>query len=180
MPRPRHRHRPLLIHRRTQLRSAFAAGASVVAYSAILGFLIFFPLHQELARDASPALQERAADQVVALHRRVWPAVLAVALMVSFHSVLTTHRLLGPVYRLKVAMAALREGDLGYRVTLRRNDRLKDLADSFNELAAHLERAQAERVAPRDGLPATGEGAVGLEAAAGAPPEGRGAPPRRS
>lgn len=172
MPRAQIRRRTLLIDRRVQLRSAIAAGVSVVAYSAILGFLIFFPLHRGLMQEASPELQVQAANQVMELHRRVWPAVLAVAILVGFHSVIVTHRMLGPVHRLKNALAALQAGDLSQRVFLRKHDQFKELAEAFNRLAAGLQQAESERKTWQEGMLARIDGLEGREPAVAAAAEG--------
>lgn len=147
MSRPKFRRRRLLVDHRYQLRNAFVLGGSLVVYTLILGFLIFYPLQVEMTAGATPEQQVWAADQILQLHRRVWPAVLAVAVLAGFQSVVMTHRVVGPIYRLKVAIAALKAGDFAHRVTLRQHDRFKDFAEALNGLAAGLQQAEAERKA---------------------------------
>lgn len=145
MPRPKFRRRRLLVDRPYQLRNAFVLSGSLVVYTLILGFLIFYPLQIQLTAGATPEQQVGAADQILELHRRVWPAVLAVAILVGFQSVVMTHRVVGPIYRLKVAIAALQAGDFAHRVTLRQHDRFKEFAEALNGLAAGLQQAEVER-----------------------------------
>lgn len=145
MANARFRRRRLLIDRRVQLRHAVVAGGSLLGYSVLLGFLIFFPLQRSLLDSASPEQQVFIADQILELHQRVWPAVMAVAVLIGFQSVIMTHRMLGPAYRVKIALNALRAGQLSHRVVLRRHDQLKDLAEAFNQLAVELQRVEAGR-----------------------------------
>lgn len=50
-----------------------------------------------------------------------------------------SHHLLGPIYRLKMCLKELQQGNYTCRMRLRKRDFLKDMADSFNDLAAKLE-----------------------------------------
>jgi methyl-accepting chemotaxis protein len=50
-----------------------------------------------------------------------------------------THRITGPLFSIKKAMKQISEsGDLGLRVSLRKNDELKSFADEFNNMMEKL------------------------------------------
>jgi len=57
----------------------------------------------------------------------------------------TSHRIAGPDYRVREALAALADGDLSTRVHLRRHDYFKDLAQAVNRLA-EIRGGQLERL----------------------------------
>ncbi len=48
--------------------------------------------------------------------------------------ILTTHLIAGPLYRFEKSFEILREGDLTYRINLRKGDELRDLAEMFNDM----------------------------------------------
>lgn len=55
-------------------------------------------------------------------------------LLALFHS----HRIAGPLYKLRKAMIALRQGVFNQSVKFRKNDNFKELADEFNLMADAL------------------------------------------
>lgn len=66
----------------------------------------------------------------------------------------TSHRIAGPMYRLRKTLDAVREGDLGVRARLRSGDFLVELADDVNEfldwLQAHPPTMAAEGAVDAD------------------------------
>ncbi len=174
--RPRHRRRKFLIRPEYQLRVAATVLLSVLTYSLLLGFLIFYPLHQEFSSSASLEQQSRIARVALDMHARLWPAVVVIAVLAAVQSIFVTHRIVGPAFHVGRVLRALREGDLTVRARLRRYDRLKDLEEATNllgetlleqararaareaRLRAALERLQAG--AAREGLPPQVAGAL--------------------
>ena len=51
-----------------------------------------------------------------------------------------SHRVVGPMNRLKQTLKAISEGDFTRRITLREGDALEDLAKAINEMAALLQQ----------------------------------------
>lgn len=51
---------------------------------------------------------------------------------------LFSHRIAGPVYRLKKAMEQVGEGDLSLLIRLRSGDELHELKDAFNDMVSNL------------------------------------------
>ena len=48
-------------------------------------------------------------------------------------TLLASHKIAGPLYRLKVMFSGLAEGDLSAKMNLRKGDQLKTVADAYNE-----------------------------------------------
>jgi len=75
----------------------------------------------------------------VALFTTVWVtvtlAMLFIAPFVVVMAVLITHRIAGPLVRIKAALEQMAHGDYNVRLTLRRGDSLMDLAKLINRLA---------------------------------------------
>lgn len=100
------------------------------------------------------ALHSAAVGGPVAVSLPGWIAlallavVAGLSLLVMQHQRLC-HHLQGPEQRLRGALQRIREGDLAFRVTLRKGDLLAPLADECNELLDWLNRnppAAANRI----------------------------------
>jgi HAMP domain-containing protein len=117
----------------------------VLLYSALFGFLIFYPLQQQLAAAVEPEQQGAIARLVLDLHARVWPCVGAIALLIALQSLFVTHRVVGPAFHLQRVLQQLAAGDLAARAHLRRWDRLKELEAAVNRLGEALAAREARR-----------------------------------
>jgi len=73
---------------------------------------------------------------------------LGSAAFVIMMSMFFLHRISGPIYRLKSHILGIMDGDPIREVRFRGDDQLKDLADSFNELMAHLGHLETRAAAP--------------------------------
>ncbi len=139
------RRRKFLIRPWYQLRIAGTIFLFIAAYSLLLGFLIFYPLHQELGMAASPEDRLWVARQVLELHKRFWPSVLVVAVLVAAHSIFVTHRIVGPTQRIRCVLEALTLGQYETQIHLRRSDRLKELESPVNLLGESLMKGRMSR-----------------------------------
>ena len=148
MSRTGYRRRKVIIHPSFQLGTALGVVFFLVLYSAILGFLIFYPMKAELERLSDSRLKLYLADQMLLLHSRLWPGVVAVALLVGGQIILVSHRIAGPLYRIRAALERLLSGNYSVRVKLRDRDRFREFEPIVNALAEKLEaeRAKVERL----------------------------------
>lgn len=112
----------------------------VVTVLLILAAALFLPLMLELGSEATSfAEKQEAASQFLSLHTRVWPALLAVFLLLAVHSLVVSHRVAGPLYGFRRVLRAVAEGKLTVRATIRKNDYLAKEADSINVMIAALQ-----------------------------------------
>ena len=66
---------------------------------------------------------------------------LMLAIPIIFYvGIRQSHRVVGPMNRLKQILAAIGNGDFSQRITLRQGDALEDLAKSINQMAASLQQ----------------------------------------
>lgn len=65
---------------------------------------------------------------------------LVIMIVMAFVGIFFSHKVAGPVYRIKTDLRQIIEGRKGVRITLRKHDQMKDLADSINQLIEELER----------------------------------------
>lgn len=132
-----YRRRQWLVDRSLQLRFVwpmlaivFFMGATAIcgAYGALWYTLYSFELLNE--------------SHFTALFNTVlWTIVLELLVIipiVGWLGILLTHRVAGPVGRLRAALADLAKGRVDVHVTLRKGDALTGLAEDINRLAAFL------------------------------------------
>jgi len=155
----RYRRRKILVEPGYQLRVALVILLSILLYSGLLGFLLFYPLMVEFEAAPDSQAQFWIARQVLELHQRFWPSMLAVALLASLQSLFVTHRVVGPAFHLRRVIRELADGKVEARAHLRRWDRLKDVEAALNGLAERLQRQETER-AGRDAAIAAGVAAL--------------------
>jgi HAMP domain-containing protein len=148
--RPRFRRRKILIRPGYQLQVAATVLLFIIGYSLLLGILIFYPLQQEFAASATQEQQFWIAHQVLELHKRFWPSVMVVGILVAIQSIFVTHRVVGPAYHLQRILGNLTAGRYEARVHLRRRDRLRELETAVNALGENL--LKREQVAREQGV----------------------------
>jgi nitrogen fixation/metabolism regulation signal transduction histidine kinase len=103
----------------------------------------------EITKDLERYSQE--ADRKVALN--IIGGVLLMTLTLGVTGILVTHRLVGPVYRLKSWVREVREGHLrADHGSLRKHDELQDLFEAFHAMVASLRAAQEREIAQLDAV----------------------------
>lgn len=115
----------------------------ILAYSAmIMIFLALFLFLPDIMKlyDEGLSLEARAiaADRILTLHARVWPAVIALICIIGIHSFRALLRILGPLYRFRWAFEEVQNGNLGLRVKLREKDYLRREEKAINEMIETL------------------------------------------
>jgi len=104
-----------------------------------LAICIFVP-HILQMMDESLSLEVRAAaaENLLVSHSRVWPALIALICIIGLHSFRFFHRFIGPLYRFRLAFERMRDGDLDFRVKIRKNDFLHKEEQAINEMIEAL------------------------------------------
>ena len=132
--------RRFLIKPAFQLRLALTIFLYVVVYSALFGFVIFFPLYGDMQGSVTFEEQLRISEIALYLHKRVWPALFIMAGLAGVHAIFYSHRVVGPVYRFERMLEELIAGNYSHRIRIRKRDELKDMEVLLNELGRVLER----------------------------------------
>lgn len=111
----------------------------LLTYTFAFIIIIFSPYMLTLYLDFySLSEKAEAARTLLLLHSKVWPGIGGIILLFGALSIFITHKIAGPLYRLKKALSLITEGNLDAKVKLRKGDDLKDLAEHFNMLAEEL------------------------------------------
>jgi hypothetical protein len=113
--------------------------AQFFVYSAIIVFFlaVFFFLPDMLKmQDETLSMSARtaAADRVLTLHVKVWPAAIVLIALLGLHSFLTFHRLSGPLYRFRTIFNQIREGEIVCPIKIRQKDFLHTEEEVLNAM----------------------------------------------
>lgn len=162
MRRQLRKRRRLLIDR-LQHRLLLFAALYMAGVAVIFLLVIFLPPALELRDPAlSVARRRDVATELIGIHRRLWPALAVAASAVLLHVLLTSHRIAGPLYRIRTVLAAVTRGDLSVHTGIRAHDYLTNEARVLTETVDSLRRQVEVLREHRDRLTAsvamTGEG----------------------
>jgi len=138
----RFRRRKKIIKPRYQLKLACFVVIFLLLYSVVFGFAIFYPLAAELRGPGVVEDQARAAFVVLGLHETLWPALAFVLILAFIGTILFSHRVAGPIYRLEKAVDAFLRGDFTERIRLRKTDEFKEIESVVNRLSSFLDGAK--------------------------------------
>ena len=130
--------RNYFIEKRFQLKYSILTMLLLLAYSFLFVIIIFAPYILTLYLDYPLVEKTEAARAILLLHAKVWPGIGIVILLFGIVSIYVSHKVAGPIYRLKKTLAEVTSGNLNVTVKLRKWDDLKDLADHVNILIEEL------------------------------------------
>ena len=100
---------------------------------------VFVPVIIQLEKAGISSREvQSAAHQFLVLHERVWPPLGFAFVLLVVHSVLVSHRIAGPLFRIRAVLESVGGGDLSGKITLRKNDYLKTDADTVNTMIDSL------------------------------------------
>lgn len=132
----------IMIKPQYQMRLAIRFTVSIILYSFILGLVIFYPLYQDLNAAATIEEQTLISSIVLYLHKSFWPGFILVALLAGLQAILSSHRLVGPMYRFEKMVQGLISGNYSLRIKIRKRDEFKEMEGFLNRLAGTLEEAK--------------------------------------
>ena len=117
--------------------------AIIVTYSMVivlfLAVCLFVPDILAITNESlTLEMRAAAAEKLLTLHSRVWPAIIAMVCVLGVHSVRIFHRLIGPLYRFRWAFSKIGNGDLNFRVKIRKSDYLHREEEALNQMIEGL------------------------------------------
>jgi methyl-accepting chemotaxis protein len=111
----------------------------VLLFVAVIGMVFFVPLMTELIEAESPSARTvQVSDQMRYLYTYFWPTVSLAMILIFLHSVRASHKVVGPLYRFRVVLEALKEGKISSQISIRKGDYLQQEADLINEVLESL------------------------------------------
>ncbi|MDX1815691.1 MAG: hypothetical protein R3239_07000 [Thermodesulfobacteriota bacterium] len=134
-----------------------------LAWRMLLVFLLFFvagillvfaPSVIGLLTGADLAELKPAAEELIILHQRIWPAVLFILVGVFLYTLLFSHRIAGPIYRINKAIEMMLRGEYPKSITLRKGDHFQETAELLERLSQQIDRQQGDHAPGRPAGPA--------------------------
>jgi len=129
------RRRNFLINRKLQLWLLLTSLGYILLLLLVVSAVLFAPLVIQINRsDTISAETSEAARRFLYLHDAYWLPVVLCLLTISLHSIYSSHKIAGPVYRFRRVCEAMSGGTIPGPVRLRRNDQLQAEAGVVNAM----------------------------------------------
>lgn len=138
MNSPSNRRKTRLVDRHFQLGLAWSMLIVFLLFFFAGILLVFAPSMIALLTGESLEALEPAAAEFLVLHRRVWPAVLFVLVGMFAYTLLVSHRIAGPVYRINSVLRKMLDGDFPETITFRKKDYFQETAELLDRLSKKL------------------------------------------
>lgn len=151
------RRRRFIVDPGLQLQLMAISFGQVLFFGTVLSIGLFLPLVIQLLSGplTSPATA-RAADYFLNLHDTFWASSVLALVAILLHGVMVSHRIAGPLHRVRRVMRTLREGRIPNPIRLRAGDFLQTDVDEVNLVLAEFESRRLADVALAGSL----EGAI--------------------
>lgn len=109
----------------------------LASYTAVLGAVLYFSSGSETASGGGlSGIPSPGIFPGNLAEGRIWPVVvLGIPIFIGL-SLLMTHRLAGPLFRLEDSLDRMAGGDVGFRIRFRAGDELQGLADRMNQVVS--------------------------------------------
>jgi len=139
--KPAFQRKTILIKKGLQYRYMALITMSVFVAFLIVGLDLIWTLSKFVNERPmmQPMLEEMASMGPLFLIK-----MLMYMVIVLIMSAVVSHRMAGPIFKFEKSCATLAEGDLTYRVWLRKGDHLEDLQEQFNNMAGSLQQSVKE------------------------------------
>lgn len=102
------------------------------------GIIYYVGWSQLVARMADVYPQARLVSILKMLYWRLFLGFLLLVPFAVASAILLSHRVAGPLVRIKRSLERIAEGDYEFPLKLRKDDELKDVAERINKLAQKL------------------------------------------
>ncbi|MDD5132236.1 MAG: methyl-accepting chemotaxis protein [bacterium] len=135
----KNRRKRLIISSGLQFRYVGGVLFAMLFVSLVVGYFIYqniwnVLLNESRYNDWSPFLNA-VKDQT---DRQIFFGVAISIILMMVVSVYMSHKIAGPLYRLKKCFLDVAKGDLSFEMRLRKGDELTDLVDDFNGMLRNL------------------------------------------
>ena len=135
------RRRKFIVNRELQMSLLRNSFLYVVLFVAVIGEVFFVPLLAELTEaESASAGTVQVGNQIRYLYTYFWPAVILAMILIFLHSVRASHKVAGPLYRFKLVLEALKEGEISSPISIRKGDYLQQEADLINQVLESLRK----------------------------------------
>ena len=149
MTHPSNRRKTRMADRRFQFGLAWRMLLVFLLFFVAGILLVFAPSVIGLLTGADLAELEPAAEEFLILHQRIWPAVLFILVGVFLYTLVFSHRIAGPIYRINKVLEMMLRGEYPKTITLRKGDHFQETAELLERLAQQIDRQQGDNAPGR-------------------------------
>ncbi|KPK01368.1 MAG: hypothetical protein AMK71_05845 [Nitrospira bacterium SG8_35_4] len=133
------RRRNFVVNKGLQFSLLFITLGYVIFFLLVIAAALFVPLMVNLKADGGNISKKalESANNLIFLHNNFWLPSLLCLVSISIHSIRTSHRIAGPIYRLNTLVDSIKQGILPAPLhSLRKGDYLKE---EFNNISGMLD-----------------------------------------
>ena len=142
---PLFKRRKFVVHTKFQVKLMVISFGYVIFFCAFMATFLLIPLMTQLDKSVRGSEEAFAAAlRLLYLNERLWPALLISFLTIGCHSILTSHKIAGPLYRFNSIFRAMREGILPSPIQLRAKDYLYIEMENINQMLERLREKLTE------------------------------------
>lgn len=132
--------RQIFIQKSLQLKYMGLVLFTIIVVTGMIVWTVYFT-HWTLITEQFSGLESRTMLSSV-FHKINLLLLLEIPialLIAAYASVIVSHKIAGPVYRLEKIAYEVAKGDLSHHLKLRKNDELKNLASAFNTVVENIQ-----------------------------------------
>ncbi len=131
----KYRRKKYLIDRPFQLKLLVMVISLLLIHTILVLAAVFLPTALVLYSNLPLERKNDAAKSILLFHKTIWPGIVAVIALFGYVSIFFSHKIAGPIYRIKMALREMAAGNYSNRITLRKGDELVDVAEHINALS---------------------------------------------
>lgn len=140
------RRRKYLIHKKFQFRMIGTLIVLVVSATIITTLINYFFFLSSVIDFTAEYRRPPTGNELFASSFQPLIIILPIVFVVLAIMVcLISHHIAGPLYRLKMYMKKVQDGDYSARLKFRKSDTIHDVADSFNNMMDSIRQNMGER-----------------------------------
>ena len=140
------RRKQFMVDRGYQLRFARQVLLFLLVCCGLTALIVFYTTFTALSQKLVGIYpQSRLTGILRSAYVSVSLGLLLVAPVIFYGAIVFSHRLAGPLPKIYQALRDIGAGNFDSRLTLRKKDELKDLAEAINAMAAQLKDREAKK-----------------------------------
>ena len=136
---PRFKRKQFIVARKFQMRYAGVILLLMFLTAGFCSYAIYYTtmiMFGEKLANVYP--QGQLVSIVNTVNFRILVSMLIISPFVGFLGIYLSHKIAGPIYRIEKSLASMTQGDISFKIRLRRGDEMVSLADSINRLTESL------------------------------------------
>lgn len=134
------RRKRYFVKKRLQFRYLLFVLFAMIIPTLVCGGALYYFIWQTVAAEIAipEAIAESLTPALYKVNIVLFISLPLVFLIMLLLSIVISHKIAGPVYRLERDLKEISEGDYSRRIKFRSNDELQEIADQINKILEHI------------------------------------------